>query len=164
MATSKQDSAPPERGEPQLDVSIVIQAKAGDEGAFDRLYLRYFHLIAIFLIHLVGDEETGYDLAQNTFVRAWRSLGQLKQPEAFLGWLYQIARNIALDHLRKIKDIYSVSLAPEHEYIEDKKCTGPEEQTIATDQIKCALAAISQEKYRAALIFSVAYSGSDSAL
>jgi RNA polymerase sigma-70 factor (ECF subfamily) len=151
MAKIPRDSAPHESSEPLLDTITVIQAQAGDEEAFNRLYLLYFRPISLFLIYLVGDEEVGPELAQETFLRAWRSLSRLRQAGAFLGWLYQIARNIAFDDQRRSKHTCSVSLAPEHECIEDKGYARTEEQVIAADQLRCALAAVSRE-YRAPLV------------
>lgn len=151
MAKIRRDSAPQEGREPPLDTNTVIQAQAGDEKAFNRLYLHYFPPISLFLTYLVGDKEVGYELAQETFLRAWRSLHRLHQPGAFLSWLYQIARNIAYDHQRQTKHECSVYLAQEHQCIEDRRSARPEEQIIAADQLMRAVASVSRE-YRAPLV------------
>ena len=151
MSQMSQGSDHQARGEAQLDTMTVIQAQQGDEDAFNRLYLRYFLSIGIFLTHMVGNEEVGRELAQETFLRAWQALDRLQHPAAFLGWLYQIARNIARDYQRHTQSECYVYLNQEHDGIEDTRLAGPEAQAEAADLVRCALTAISPE-YRACLI------------
>lgn len=151
MSEMSQDADHQETGQAQLEITTVIQAQKGDEDAFNRLYLRYFLSIGIFLTHMVGNEEVGRELTQETFLRAWMALDRLQHPGAFLGWLYQIARNIARDYQRHTRCECYVYLNQEHDSIEDTRLVAPEAQAEAADLVRCALTAISSE-YRACLI------------
>src|SRR5438874_2179877 len=126
MSEMSKDADHQETGQAQLEITTVIQAQKGDEDAFNRLYLRYFLSIGIFLTHMVGNEEVGRELTQETFLRAWMALDRLQHPGAFLGWLYQIARNIARDYLRHTRCECYVYLNREHDSIEDTRLVAPE--------------------------------------
>jgi hypothetical protein len=59
-------------------VEIVEQARAGDKLAFDSLFQYYNARICMYLAHMVGDEEEGRDLAQETFLKAWQGLANIQ--------------------------------------------------------------------------------------
>src|SRR5260370_504255 len=65
----------------QRFIEIVEQARAGDKTAFDTLFQHYNARICAYLAHMVGDEEEGRDLAQETFLKAWQCLANLPQRE-----------------------------------------------------------------------------------
>lgn len=83
------------------DVELVELAQTGDEYSFNELFHRYDSKITTFLVRSVGEE--GHDLAQETFIRAWRMLHRLQGEKNFEGWLYRIAGNAAKDYLRHQK-------------------------------------------------------------
>jgi RNA polymerase sigma-70 factor (ECF subfamily) len=78
----------------------VEAAQAGDREAFERLYHAYARMVhGIVLAHArVAEAE---DLVQDVFIVAFRTLPQLREPEAFGGWLSQIARRRAIDGFRR---------------------------------------------------------------
>ncbi len=76
-------------------------SRAGDRAAFGRLVEKHFGGIYGMLFRMVGSPEDAEDLAQETFVRAWKSLGSLTDGEATRPWLTRIAVNLFYDHLRK---------------------------------------------------------------
>ena len=82
------------------DARLVQQAGSGDEGAFGRLYQRYARMVHGLLLARVGPTDAD-DLVQEVFLIAWRRLEGLRDPAAFGGWLAAIARNRAIDHLRR---------------------------------------------------------------
>jgi RNA polymerase sigma-70 factor (ECF subfamily) len=86
--------------EPRDETRCVLAARRGDRGAFERLYERYGPMVHGILLSRVprGDVE---DLVQDVFVTVYRRLGTLRNPAAFAGWLAMIARNRAIDHLRR---------------------------------------------------------------
>jgi RNA polymerase sigma-70 factor (ECF subfamily) len=84
------------------DVAWVRAAAAGDQAAFGRLHGRYAPLVHSVLLARVPRGETE-DLVQEVFMTAWRRLSGLRAPEAFGSWLAQIARNRAIDHLRRAR-------------------------------------------------------------
>src|ERR1051326_495852 len=79
---------------------VVGQARAGDGLAFCDLFQKYNGQICSYLARLVGNDEVGRDLAQETFVRAWKNLPAIRSDEHFKAWLFRIATNIAMSHMR----------------------------------------------------------------
>lgn len=71
-----------------------------DTRMFEELFLNHWQSIRVFFIVRRFSVEQAEDLAQETFARAWRGIGQLEDEEAKEGWLYQIAKNIYKNHLR----------------------------------------------------------------
>jgi len=85
------------------DARLVVQASAGDESAFARLYERYARMVHGILLARVGRADAE-DLVQEVFFAAWHRLKALRDPAAFGGWLATIARNRATDHHRRGND------------------------------------------------------------
>ncbi len=75
----------------------------GDEFAFKKLLDKYLRPIYGFLYYLTGDATQIEDLAQETFVKAWKNLSKFDQSKNFKTWLFAIAKNTALDWLKKKK-------------------------------------------------------------
>ena len=83
------------------DRTAVDDAKAGDTGAFEALVLRYQARIVNYASAMVRDAGGAEDVAQETFVRAWRGLGRFRGESSFKTWLYRIATNVARIHLAR---------------------------------------------------------------
>lgn len=82
------------------DEALFLASQAGDELAFRTLVERHVHLIRRLALNVVRDELEAEDVAQETFVSAWRNR-QAWRPEArFTTWLYRIAMNKAIDRYR----------------------------------------------------------------
>ena len=81
------------------DADLVRAARAGDRHAFGLLYQRYARMVHGVLLARVPRAHVD-DLAQDAFVRALQRLHTLRDPRAFGGWLFAIARHCAADHLR----------------------------------------------------------------
>ena len=90
-------SLPPRSTQAQLG-EITELARMGDQQAFTRLFEYYHGPICSYLAHLVGNDEVGRDLAQETFIRAWKGLPKLHGYVSFRPWLYRIATNVARTH------------------------------------------------------------------
>ena len=89
-----------------VDWSLVEQVKAGDDRAFDALMARYKRPVIHFVYRMIGDAGDAEDLAQDVFVRAYQNMrkpGFHQTTGAFSTWLFQVARNAALDCLRRRK-------------------------------------------------------------
>ncbi|HEX2028751.1 MAG TPA: RNA polymerase sigma factor [Nitriliruptorales bacterium] len=84
----------------ETDPAAVRAAAAGDLDAFDGLVRTYQEPVWRFLVGLVGDRALAEDLAQDTFLRAYRNLGGFEFRSRFSTWLFTIARNVATDALR----------------------------------------------------------------
>jgi RNA polymerase sigma-70 factor (ECF subfamily) len=83
------------------DPVLVRAAAAGDLDAFDALVRLYQQPVWRFLCHLVRDPALAEDLAQETFLRAYRNLQGFAHQSRFSTWLFQIARNAGIDALRR---------------------------------------------------------------
>lgn len=92
-------STPPEAAEPELAV-LVARAKAGDREAYTVLYRRYREEIYRFALIRLGEREAAEDATQSVFLRALAALPTCREPNAFAGWLFSIARHEVLDQLR----------------------------------------------------------------
>jgi RNA polymerase sigma-70 factor (ECF subfamily) len=71
----------------------------------EELFARHHHEIYAFLVRMLRDDELAADLAQDTFVKAYRAYDHLGPPDNARAWLYQIAHRVALDELRRRKII-----------------------------------------------------------
>ncbi|HCI82782.1 MAG TPA: hypothetical protein DHW02_24185 [Ktedonobacter sp.] len=89
-----------------VESTLVQMAQAGDETALGQLFERYNARIHLYLARMVGDDEVGRELTQETFLKAWESLARLRDPSRFTSWLYRIATNIAYDHLRRPRTLW----------------------------------------------------------
>jgi RNA polymerase sigma-70 factor (ECF subfamily) len=83
-----------ERPEP-TDAELVAQARSGAHGAFELLVRRYQGLTIARAYGVLRDRGEAEDAAQEAFLRTFRSLGQLRRPEAFGPWLLQTVVNVA---------------------------------------------------------------------
>jgi len=85
------------------DQSLVERALAGDQKAFRLLLKKHQSTIYHVIFKLVRNREETWDLIQETFMRAFRSLSSYKKEYRFTTWLYKIAANCSIDYLRKRK-------------------------------------------------------------
>jgi RNA polymerase sigma factor (sigma-70 family) len=83
--------------------ALVTQAQAGDRVAFASLYDTYLPKIYDFALGMLRNRADAEDVTSDTFLKAVERLGSLKEPEAFRGWLYAIARNSALSLIESRK-------------------------------------------------------------
>ncbi len=79
----------------------VSRAKAGDQAAFEAIVQRYERQIYSFIYRMMGNADDAYDLTQDCFVRAYRSLGKTNNELNVSAWLHRIASNACLDVLRR---------------------------------------------------------------
>ena len=81
------------------DQQLVERVQKGDSRAFDMLVLRYQHKIVSLVGRYVHDVHEAQDVAQETFVKAYRALSRFRGESAFYTWLYRIAINTAKNYL-----------------------------------------------------------------
>ena len=110
MTLSTQNALGSQTSDTQL-IELVKQARDGNRWAFDQLIDRYqgdIHRMIYYRIRARMDAE---DLTQDVFIRAYRSISRLREPERFRGWLYKIAVNQVNDYLRKkrVRSIFKSS-------------------------------------------------------
>ncbi|MEZ4479644.1 MAG: sigma-70 family RNA polymerase sigma factor [Dehalococcoidia bacterium] len=80
---------------------VISRAASGDAGAMAELYTQYFDGVYDFLARMLRNQQDAEDAAQDTFVKAFRGLPGLEQPERFKSWLFSIAHNTAMTQLRR---------------------------------------------------------------
>jgi len=83
------------------DQDLVQRSIEGEENAFNELLNRYKRGVYTLIIRIVRDPETANDLSQDTFVRLYASLSSYNPKYKFSSWLFKIANNLTIDHLRK---------------------------------------------------------------
>ena len=86
---------------PQSDKELVNAILNGDREAFGQLVDRYERGVCAVIVQIVHDTHTAQDLAQESFLKAYRNLTSLRRGSAFGAWLYQIARRTALTWQQK---------------------------------------------------------------
>ena len=83
------------------DGELVAGALAGHETSFEELVRRYQRPIAAYVYRMTGDYDTALDLSQEVFIKVHNSLARYKSEFKFSTWIYKIAHNAAIDHLRR---------------------------------------------------------------
>ena len=90
-------------GENELDLELVQRVQRGDKTAFDLLVLKYQHRIGAVIGRFVPDYAESQDIAQESFIRAYRAIANFRGDSQFYTWLYRIAVNTAKNHLVAMK-------------------------------------------------------------
>ena len=88
----------------QADVSeldLVKRCQEGDSEAFDELVTRYRTRVFGMIYNMVHSEQDAWDLAQDSFVKAWKSIKRFRGQSSFYTWIYRIVMNVTIDWLRK---------------------------------------------------------------
>ncbi len=93
------DTQIPQAETEQLDQELVRRVQRGDSAAFDLLVRKYQHRIAALIGRYVSDWSECQDIAQDTFIRAYRAIGNFRGDAQFYTWLHRIAVNTAKNHL-----------------------------------------------------------------
>lgn len=90
---------PPAVSQRDIDQQLVERVQRGDRRAFDLLVGKYQHKIMSVISRYIRNPDEVQDVAQDTFVRAWRALPRFRGDSAFFTWVYRIAINTAKNHL-----------------------------------------------------------------
>jgi RNA polymerase sigma-70 factor, ECF subfamily len=88
---------------PDADAPLIERVKLGDKRAFEMLVIKYQRRIERLIGRMVRDVDLVPDIAQETFIRAYRALPQFRGESAFYTWLYRIAVNTAKKALMELK-------------------------------------------------------------
>src|SRR5438128_11200181 len=96
------------------DGELVVSALSGREACFEELVRRYQRPIAAYVYRMVGNYDAALDLTQEVFIKVYNSLSRYRSEFKFSTWIYKIAHNAAIDHLRR------------HTVREQTLATGPE--------------------------------------
>lgn len=82
---------------------VIKKSINGDKKAFDELYLQSYRYVFFTIRQYIADDETTYDAIQETFIKVYKNISNLSNPNAYYGWISSIAKNTAIDILRTTK-------------------------------------------------------------
>ncbi|HWQ14181.1 MAG TPA: RNA polymerase sigma factor [Roseiflexaceae bacterium] len=151
MRVAAQLPAPGEPGWTAADALLVERVRAGDGDAFEELIARYQGPLFGYLLAFVGEREAAQDLLQETFLRAYRSIGELADAATLRGWLYRIAHNQACSLLRRRRLVRWLPLS----HVRGGR-PGPERASLEAARVREALAQIPPDQRAPLLLHLVA--------
>ena len=115
------------------DSDLVASAVSGLEGSFEELVRRYQRPISAYVYRMVGDYESALDLTQEIFIKVYNSLRRYRSEFKFSTWIYKIAHNSAVDHLRRTATReQSIIAGTENDSFElplESGCLSPEQES-----------------------------------
>ena len=137
------------------EIPSVSARSTGREAAFAALFEEYATPIYNYALRMVGDHDRAADIAQDTFIKAYRKLDQLTDDAAAKSWIYRIATNTAIDDMRRRR--FTVSIGEDGGRL-DRADTrpGPEAQVlggVVDERIQRALLRL-RPNHRQCLILS----------
>jgi RNA polymerase sigma-70 factor (ECF subfamily) len=138
------------------EARLVAQALAGAQSAFEQIVRRYQRPVINFVARVTGDRASAEDLAQETFIKAFRALPTFDTTRRFSSWLLRIAHNTAVDALRRAQGqpvAMGALRIPDGELAEPPAPAAPDpvEQRDLSRALDAALSRIRPE-YRAAIV------------
>jgi len=130
----------------QVDTETIQRAQQGDLEVLGALYEKYHLGIYRYLYYQVGDQPTAEDLTSEVFVRMLRFIAGFQPPSAtFQSWLFQIARNLAIDHHRRMSRQDHLSLRESMSTANDS-LTATVERRLTQDTLRAALSHLTDEQ------------------
>lgn len=93
------------------DTQLIFMILQGEKDCFDHLVDRYWPMAVAMSLSRVSDMTTAEDIAQESFIQAYRHLRTLQNPDRFAGWLTQIIRKKCIDYYRRASKTRPVSLS-----------------------------------------------------
>ena len=100
---------PPKDLKAASDQEVVAAARSGDETAYRELVRRYERPVFSLIYRMVRNRELAEDLSQETFIKVLNALGSYRPEFKFSSWVFKIANNAAIDHLRR-RELDTLSL------------------------------------------------------
>ena len=102
------------------DFELVLQAKKGDDAAFEELVYRYDRTVLSIALKYISDEDDAKDIYQEVFIRVFRGLKKFEMRSEFSTWLFRITTNVCLTYMSRRKEHlkYSLSRKQENEFEE----------------------------------------------
>jgi RNA polymerase sigma-70 factor (ECF subfamily) len=113
------------------DGPLVRRVLGGEREAFGELVRRHQEVLYRYLRGMGADHDTAVDLIQDAFVKAYGALASCREPEHFRAWLFRIARNHCLDHVKNVRQLsIPLSALPGVDAIADERAPGLEPRLI----------------------------------
>ncbi|MEE0761474.1 MAG: sigma-70 family RNA polymerase sigma factor [Acutalibacteraceae bacterium] len=144
----------PKCGEPQgFSLDLIENAQKGNQNAITELYNRTYNNVYFTVKALIKSEDTILDIVQDSYVKGFKNLSQLQDPDKFRAWIKRIAHNSAVDYLRKTKPVMFSTMSTEDdafiEFEDDRTENLPEvviDQKETTRLVKEILDSLSDEQ------------------
>ena len=144
----------PKCGEPQgFSLNLIENAKNGNQNAITELYNRTYNNVYFTVKALIKSEDTILDIVQDSYVKGFKNLSQLQDPDKFRAWIKRISHNSAVDYLRKTKPVMFSTMSTEDdsfiEFEDDRTENLPEvviDQKETTRLVKEILDSLSDEQ------------------
>lgn len=100
-ASNAGGDGPPITNADMEDVDLVQRAQHGDYTAFDALVTKHRGKVYAMIMNMVKNDADAWDLAQDSFIKAWRALPKFENRSKFTTWLFRISHNVVYDWMRK---------------------------------------------------------------
>ena len=142
----------------EYHVRLMLRVKEGDISAFEELVEIHQNAVVGTVAKMLGGASDAEDIAQQVFIRVWKSAARYKPSAKFTTWMFTITRNLVFNEMRRRQRKPAVSMDErEEEYnlsAPDEKTTSPDEQVLEHELVKAIDAAIHElpEKQRLAVI------------
>jgi RNA polymerase sigma-70 factor, ECF subfamily len=125
-----------ESGTPAVDqITLARRLLHGDRAAAEELVDAYYARVYVLMRAMGYDRHTSEDLTQETFMRTWAHIGQLRDGSALTGWVFRIAANVAKLHWRKQKHVDIVSDTSETALDGSEQAGGREEHALLRNAV-----------------------------
>ena len=138
-----------------VDAQLVALAKEDRDAAFELVYNAYRGRIFTFLVRLSGSAEAADDLVQDTFIKAHGAMRRLERDQKLLPWLYRIANNTAIDHLRRRKRLTWLPWVAIHGTPEEPHASDEQASTRARAEISDTLRQLPADNAAALLLHAL---------
>jgi RNA polymerase sigma-70 factor (ECF subfamily) len=143
------------------DVGLMLAFQGGDKASFESLMRKYFPRLLNFIYRYVNDREAAEDLAQEVFIRVYKSGPRYKPQSKFQTWLFTIARNLSLNELKRHKyrtvsldETFSSEDGELKRQVADPGSESPQEDILRKERVAAVKAAIRElpESQRVAVL------------
>lgn len=141
-----------------LDVELMAQVREGDFSAFERLVEIHQRAVIGTVAKMLGSASEAEDIAQQVFIRIWKSASRYEPQAKFTTWLFTITRNLVFNEVRRRQRKPTVSVQEReettHRVVEDVHGSSPDEQLLQSEleeAVDRAIAAL-PEKQRLAVV------------
>ncbi len=122
-----------------VEQELILQAMRGDRPSFALLTRRYYKRVHSVALRFVRNNDDAGDIAQETFLRAFRKLGSFDSSRPLFPWLYQIATNLSINHVQRVRK--REAELPEFDTLETQ-ADGPEAALLHRDEATKVRAAV----------------------
>ncbi|MEM6916523.1 MAG: sigma-70 family RNA polymerase sigma factor [Verrucomicrobiota bacterium] len=152
------DAEEEKRRENEVDVSLMMKVREGDTEAFESLVERHQGAVVGTVAKMLGSPTEAEDIAQQVFVRIWKSASRYEPQAKFTTWMFTITRNLVFNEVRRRKRKPTVSVEEReeesHQVVEDLHTATPDEDVIHAELEKAVDDAIQAlpEKQRMAVV------------